>query len=177
MVEFIGQHVIAAAHQGGDDRQVGGVARSVGDGGFGVFEIRNRLFEFGVDRQRAGQRADAVRAGAELVHGFLGGFVDARMADQAQITVRSVHAHLTAVHAHLHPRQDLLHRLVVEIKIVRLQHRSALGECLNAASDRIVCILEIHARLLKRDCHIISEVDRERPREASHLMKWNKSFP
>ncbi len=131
-----------------------------------MFEVGDRLFEFGVDRQRAGQRADAVRASPKLGHRGFGGRVDARVVDQPQVTVRGVHPHLAAVHAHLHPWQDLLHRLVVEIKIVRLEHRIAFRECLNAAGNGIVCILEIHARLLEWDCPIISD---DTAASASHL--------
>ena len=171
VVQFIRKHVIAASHQRGHNRQVGGVARTVGDGRLGMFEVGDRLFEFSVDRQRACQRADAVRPRPELVHCGFGGRVDARVVDQSQVAVRGVHPHLAPVHAHLHPRQDLLHRLVVEIKIVRLEHRNAFRECLNAAGNGIVCFLEIHARLLERDCPIISD---DADASASHL--WGGQF-
>ena len=65
--------------------------------------------------------ADAVGAGAELVDGGLGGRVDARVADQAQVAVRGVHAHLPPIDDDARPAFDLLDRLVVEIQVILAQ--------------------------------------------------------
>jgi len=66
VVQFIGQYIIAASHQCGDDRQVGDISRSERYCGFRMFEVCDGLFEFFVNGQRTGQRSDAVRAGANL---------------------------------------------------------------------------------------------------------------
>jgi hypothetical protein len=115
VVDLVGEDVITAAHHGGDDGQVGGIARCVGDGGFFVLEIRDRLFEFVVNGQRASQCAHAVRARAEFVHGFFGGFVNARVADQPKVAVGGVHAHFASANAHFRSTHHLFHGLVVEI--------------------------------------------------------------
>ena len=77
MVELVGDDEVAAPHQGRDDGQVGDVAGGIGDGGLGMFEGRNGLFEFGMEGQRTGQSPHPVRAGAKFIHGGLGGRVDA----------------------------------------------------------------------------------------------------
>ena len=83
-----------------------------------MLKVRDGLFEFLVQGQRTGQRADAVRAATEFIHGFLRRLVDARVADQAQVPVGRVHAHHTPVDSHAGPLQDLLHRLIVKIIIM-----------------------------------------------------------
>ena len=115
------------------------------------------LLEFGMNGQRARQSADSVRPRAELVHRSLGRSIDARVTDQTEVTVGGVHPHLTPIDAHLHAGENLLHGLVVEIKIVRPEHLLSVGESLDAAGHGIIGIVEIHIRLLERDWHIISD--------------------
>ncbi len=115
VVELVREHVIMASHQRGDHRKIGHITRRISYRGFGMLEIGDGLLEFRMQFQRAGQAAHAVRPGAVLVDGVFGGLVDARMADQSEVTVGGKHAHFAAAHQHSSAAAQLCDGLVVII--------------------------------------------------------------
>ncbi len=117
-----------------------------------MFEVRDGLFEFVVQGQCASQSPHAVRAGAEFVHRFFCGFIDARMSDQSQITIRGVHAHLTSIDQNLRIGKNLLRGLVVKIKVICFQMGNAIRHGFDAAGHSVIGVVKIHGLPPKLEC-------------------------
>src|SRR3989304_175365 len=117
-----------------------------------MFEICDGLFEFVMNRERAREGAHTGRAGAEFIHSFFCGFIDARMTDQSQVTVGSVHAHLSSTHEHLCSAAHFFHRLVVKIQVVSLKIMNAIRHCFDTTGHSIVCSMKIHDEASKKGC-------------------------
>ena len=87
MRKRIQNYAVLRREQAGDHGQIGEIAGAECDGVGGAFELRDFPFHLVMQIDRAGEHAHAAGTGTVTANGFDGGFVDARIADEAEVIV------------------------------------------------------------------------------------------
>jgi hypothetical protein len=95
--QFVDQHEVALAGEGGDQAGIGQVARAEHHAGLRALQPRQPRLEFGQQRVVAGHQPRGAGARAVRVDGGLGGGLDRRVVRQAQIVVAGERQQLAAV--------------------------------------------------------------------------------
>ena len=91
MIEFIAENDIGTGAERGNHAGIRGEARSEGNRILRAFELGKSVFEFLVNRLRAGREAGAACACAIFPDGFDSGILHARIVCKVQIVVGSEH--------------------------------------------------------------------------------------
>ena len=95
-------HIVAPAHQGADDAQIGLKARGEGDRTLHVHEVRQLPLQLQVHLQGAVEKTGAGAAGAQLFKGADAGLHHGGLRGQPQVVVGAQHDAALALHDDLH---------------------------------------------------------------------------